>query len=307
VTDPRDPKGTGSDPSAGARVGAKRAFMESLAAKLAAAGNAARPPSPATPKPVPPPVLTFEAWAELSARFAGAPPSDLAAALAAGGVTLEVWRRFDDAYGRGVLDDIRAGQGERPAIFEAKHKEEQARQAGTPVEGTPPARSTSGLAPAHLSGTSGLPDLPAGALATLGRMPFVPPAPAPEREGAAPGKRAPKTVESKVVPSPVGGQTMDLEAALQRPTPDTPFAGSAGGAGVVYVPALDARQYVSLCAELTLRSAPRAQTQRRYWVPNEAAFRALEADWKHPARRPELEAALADFAVMLRAQLFQPG
>jgi hypothetical protein len=314
MDDAHDPKSTASE----ARVGAKRAFMESLDGKLVAAGypvplgatprpppQAVRPPVPAIPKPSPAPPLTFEGWAELSVRFAGAPAEDLAAALAAQGLTLEVWKRFDGAYARALSDDVRAGQGEPTAVCEARYKEERARRDGTPAEGTPPAASTPGLAPAHLRGTNGLPDLPAEVLVAMGRMPFVPPAPAPELESAAPAKRAAKTVESKVMPSPVGGQTMDLDAALQRPTPDLPFAGSTGGTGVVYVPSLDARQYVALRAELALQPAPREETWRRYYVPNEAALRALEEQWRHPARRVELEAALADFAVAMRGEVMR--
>lgn len=98
---------------------------------------------------------------------------------------------------------------------------------------------------------------------------------------------------------------MDLDAALQRPTPSLPFAGAAGGAGALYVPPLDARQYVALRAELALQPAPREETRRRYHLPNEAALRALEEHWRHPARRVELEAALADFAVALRGQVLR--
>jgi hypothetical protein len=98
---------------------------------------------------------------------------------------------------------------------------------------------------------------------------------------------------------------MDLDAALQRPTPNLPFAGTTGGAGAVYVPLLDARQYVALRAELALQPAPREETRRRYYVPNEAALRALDEHWRHPARRAELETALADFAVVLRGEVLR--
>ncbi len=101
---------------------------------------------------------------------------------------------------------------------------------------------------------------------------------------------------------------MALDAgAFQRPTPTPtlPFAGSTGGASVVYVPPLDARQYVSLHAELWLQTAPREETLSRYQVPNEAAFRALEEQWRHPGRRIELEAALLDFAAALRNQVLR--
>ena len=40
-------------------------------------------------------------------------------------------------------------------------------------------------------------------------------------------------------------------------------------------------------------------------MPNEAALRALEDQWRDPARRAELETALADFAVALRGEVLR--
>jgi hypothetical protein len=292
-------EGEPTGPASAARVGAKRSFFESLDAKLAGHAMSPRVPAPPPPSP-PPPALSFEAWAELSVRFLDSPEAALVQALTARGLTLEAWKQLDHDYRRALSFDVRAGQRERSAVYEAKYKEERARRNGAPGEGTPPALPAYVPAPAHLRGTTGLPDLPGTMMEAMGRMPFVPPAPEP----AAPGKRPAKTVESKVMPSPVGGQTMDLDAgALQRPTPSTPFARSTDGAGVVYVPPLGARQYVALRAELSLQPAPREETLRRYQVPNEAALRALEEQWRHPARRAELETALADFAVVLRGHV----
>jgi hypothetical protein len=136
----------------------------------------------------------------------------------------------------------------------------------------------------------------------LGRLPFVPPAPAPVAPVAA-AKRSAKTIESKAMPSRARGQTMQLDPALQRPTPSLPFAGSAGDGGAVFVPRLDARQYVALRAELALRVAARGETLRRYQVPNEAALRALEEEWRQPGRRAEMEAG--EFAGMPRGEVLR--
>jgi hypothetical protein len=153
---------------------------------------------------------------------------------------------------------------------------------------------------AAFGGTADSPELAGAVWEAMGRMPFLPPSAKP----AAPEKRPAKTVQSKVVPR--GGQTMALDAgALQRPTPTLPFAGSTGDAGVVYVPHLDARQYVALHAELALQVAPRKETLSRYQVPNEAALRALDEHWRHPGRRAEIEAALLDFAAVLRRQVLR--
>jgi hypothetical protein len=280
---------------------ARRAFFEELDGKLSAAGYAVRAPVAmgGTPTPPvaapPPPALSFEAWAELSIRFADAAPEDLAAALSARGLTPEVWERLDRAYLRALCDDMRAGKQELQPLYEAKRREEAARRAGVRAEGTPPAPTPE---PAPGAGTAGSPDLAAPIWEAMGRMPFVPPAP----ETPAKGKRPAKTVPSKVAPSSVGGETMGLDPAQQRATPTLPFVGSNGGSAMGYVPRLSARQYVALSAELALQPAPREATMRRYQVPTEAALRALEEEWRHPARRAELEAAMAEFAVVLRVR-----
>ena len=40
-------------------------------------------------------------------------------------------------------------------------------------------------------------------------------------------------------------------------------------------------------------------------MANEGALRALEEYWREPARRAEIEAALADFAATLRGQVLR--
>jgi len=300
-------------PSSAARLDAKRAFFARHDAHLAAAGYAVpappppAPPPPAPPPPVPAPALSFEAWAELSVGFTAASPGDVTAALAARGLTLEVWQRLDGAYRRALSDDLRAGRQELSALYKTKHEEALARRTGEPAAPaasageTPPALPTVQLAPEALRGTAGLPDLPPAILASMGRTPFMPPPP----QAPAHGKPPAKTVPSKVVPSRVGGLTMPLDATMERPTPAVPFVGSSGSQAVGYVPPLDARQYVALSVELALQPAPREETLSRYRVPTEAALRALDEQWQHPARRAELEHALASFAVMLRCRVLR--
>ncbi len=163
----------------------------------------------------------------------------------------------------------------------------------------PGGRSAPTAAPADLRDTKGLPDLPALALKAMGEMPFVAPVP------VAPEMRFAKTAPSRVLPSSVGGETLDLNAAMARPAPSVPFAGSTGSAAVVYVSQLGARQYVALRAELVLGPATPEETRRRYQVANEGVLRALEEYWREPARRGEIEAALADFAATLRGQVLR--
>jgi hypothetical protein len=188
------PKGAASDATAGAGTGPKRAFLDGLDAKLAAAGYPVRPPSPAPPEPAPAPARTFEAWAELSVRFAGA----------------------------------------------SRAREARGQDGG--VEGE-----------------------------------------APPRGGADDGPRR----------RPAAA---DAQSAVRR---------DHRRRGRRLVPPLSARQYVALRAELALQPAPREETRRRYHVPNEAALRALDEHRRHPARRAELETALADFAVVLRGEVLR--
>src|SRR6185369_13188791 len=164
---------------------------------------------------------------------------ELAAALSMRGLTLEVWKRFDDEYRGALCDDLREGAGERAALYDAKCRQEQARRAGAPA--APPSLPVPQHAPAALTGTAASAELAAAVFEAASRMPFLPP---PQPAGQ--GKRSPKTVQSMAAHNNVGGQTMALDAeALQRPTPSVPFAGTTDDAPV-YVPPLDARQYVSL-------------------------------------------------------------
>jgi hypothetical protein len=127
-------------------------------------------------------------------------------------------------------------------------------------------------------------------------MPFVPPPP----EVLVDGKRPAKTVPSTAMPDRVPSGTMALDLAQQRPTPTLPFAGSNGSMGVGYEAPLDARQYVELCADLVRGRAPLLETLGRCEVPTVSALRMLEEHWRHPARRAELEAALAELAAVVR-------
>jgi hypothetical protein len=117
----------------------------------------------------------------------------------------------------------------------------------------------------------------------MGRPPFMP----ATLEAPVQQKRPAKTAGSPVVPSRVPGQAMGLE--------------------VLRAPVLNARQFLALRVELRLGPAPRAETLRRYEVPTETAFRALENQWREPRRRGELESALAELAAVARGGCWGRG
>ncbi len=298
------------EPGSEAAADAKARFFETLDAKRAGVGHAVGPRSPAPPAPAQaPPALSFEAWMDVSVRFAGAPLEDLVAALSTQGVSREAWTGLDRDYRRALSNELLAGKWERWALYEAKHKEALARRGGAPAvpaEARSPVLRAEEPMPAFdpLRSTAGLPDMPNAIMEVIGRMPFGPSADVAQ-EAAAPGspgagKRPAKTLQSKAVPS--GGLTMSLDGvALQTPT--LPFAGSTGSVGVLPVPELTAMQVVSLRVELMLQPAPREETLRRYGVPTEGVYRALEERWRGAERRGEIEWALVTLGVVLRREL----
>ena len=155
--------------------------------------------------------MSFEAWAALSLRLLGTSDEAKLQALREQSLTPEAWARIDEEHLRTLSDDLRAGRTERPALYEAKQKEELARRAGAldpaeaPAEPDPSPRESSVQpvrAPAVGAGTAESPDLLVEVWAALGRTPFRAPS-------AAPAKRSPKTVRSPVVRSGTG-KTMGL-------------------------------------------------------------------------------------------------
>jgi hypothetical protein len=265
------------------------------------------------------PALDFEAWAALSFRLLGATEEEKAAAAGALGLTIEAWTRLDEAYLRALSDDLIAGRMERPALYRAACQAEMARRqeaaggeaakakaeagkieaAGGEPAGAVPVPSgeaASVPAPRLLKSTAEAVDLPPGVRELMGRLPFLPAAPA----GAAPAKAAAaKTLQARIAPS--AGTTMPLDGdVIQKAVAAVPFVGSAGGAGaggVVSFPSFTVRQYFSLRMDLAAHPDQAADTLRKYGVPNEAARRALDEHWRERmAASPELRAAWEEAA-----------
>ncbi len=126
-------------------------------------------------------------------------------------------------------------------------------------------------APDHLRGTAEALDLPASVREAMGRLPFTAPAAAPP----APIAGAARTLQVRAMPSL--GETLPLDGdAIQKAVAAVPFTAATGGAGIVALPELTVKQYLSLRAELLLRPDQTGETLRRYGVPHEAARRALD-------------------------------
>jgi len=266
-----------------------------------------------SPLPPPPvveaaPALSFEVWAGLSSRLLDAPAEEKAAAAAALGLTLEAWRRLDDAYLRMLSDDLLAGRTERPSIYQACCEAETARRRGVAVEARAPAEASapaaapvSARSPGSLKGTADALPLSPQAREALGLWPYRS-APA---AGASPAKAHPKTLNTERAPTlggtlPLGGD------AIQTAVASVPFPG-AGAHGVVSIPNLKVKEYVSLRAALAALPDMAEETLRRFGVANETVRRALDDHWRamlaaRPDLRAERDAAVEEYARWLRGE-----
>ena len=166
----------------------------------------------------------------------------------------------------------------------------------------PAPESTGTQAPSRLRGTAEAIELPAAVREAMGRLPFLAPSQAP----ATPATGIARTLQVRAMPSV--GETLPLgNDAIQKAVAAVPFAGSTGGAAVVAFPELTVQQLVSLRADLRGPPDRVSETLRRYGVPNEAAWRALEAYWEERfARSAELraerDAAVERYARWLRGE-----
>jgi hypothetical protein len=284
------------------RVDATLAGAASPAAELTADEEASdEGAAPAGPAEVEPRVsapsasaMAFDAWVDLSVRLLGATDDAKLPALAALGLSRSAWEAIDDAYLRLLSDDLRAGREERPRLYKARCDQEIAARGGVappaPALAAPTALPAYAPAPAALRGTAEAVDLPAIVRAQMGKLPFKPAAEAEAPAGA--GKKGiAKTMQTPVMPGLKGTLPLGSDA-IQRAVAAVPFAGSAPSASVPF-PRLKVRQYVSLRVDLANGPQQRAEILRRYGVPSEASFQALEAHWREQvAARPELRAEL---------------
>ncbi|MFT3768921.1 MAG: hypothetical protein QM820_26055 [Minicystis sp.] len=249
--------------------------------------------------------MDFEPWARLSIRLFDAGAEERAAVLAARGISSEAWARADTAWLRALAADLRAGERGRAEAYASRLADARGNAAAV----LPPPGPT----PAAIKETAEAANLPGKMWAALGRLPFVEPTPGAAANGAEVGTgRKPEATQPVPVWPKGKGQTIGLggEAQHLAYAAALPFGGATAGrvgdaAAVVYFPALTIKQYVSLRAELWVRSEAREEALRRYGVPSVAAFQALEADWAarvraSPALRAELDAAVAEAATWLR-------
>jgi hypothetical protein len=90
--------------------------------------------------------------------------------------------------------------------------------------------------------------------------------------------------------------------AMAKAVAALPFAGTTVGAGSVPFPRLKLEQYASLHAELRVWPERAGEILLRYYVPSEAARKALEEHWAMRLAENVGERAAFERAVDLRAE-----
>jgi hypothetical protein len=135
----------------------------------------------------------------------------------------------------------------------------------------------------------------------LGRLPFRPVAPGepPPWQGVGKTMQVPVYGRAPGMTAPLGDEAIAKAVAAAA----LPFVGSAAGTGF---PRLSLEQYASLRAELAVAPGEAAEIMRRYQVPDEAAWRALQGHWEkvfaaRPEERASFERAVGEFVAWLRA------
>jgi hypothetical protein len=170
------------------------------------------------------------------------------------------------------------------------------------AEPAPPPVSAPVPASIKYAGTGELEDRPAWVWQEKGKLPFI----AEEARSAASGKGTVKTMPVPVWRENKLRDTLPLgDTRIHKMLPDLPYARNAVGGSVVSFPGLTAQEYVSLRADLATRPGEVGETLRRYDVPSEASWRALEAHWREQltARaelRAEFEAVVDRYTSWLR-------
>jgi hypothetical protein len=282
--------------------------------------------------------LSFEAWAELSARLVKLSPEQRLEILDEHEVETEEWRRCEMRYALALADDIEEGRMERVTFYADTCVAEMGRRrmaseaaavvASAPVEtdtevdpapelerargpetglpsflheriASPVAVGPVQRPPAHLAGTAMAFELPTALRPKAAdALPF--------QAGASPGV-ATAILEPKhpPAPSPPAGATLGVGSDLLAQARSTlPFGKSAGPPPVAY-PRMPMQTYASFVAELAESPEKTAEILHKYRVSGDAARAALEQEWgarleAHADTRAELETMVATYRDWIR-------
>jgi hypothetical protein len=260
--------------------------------------------------------LSFEAWAELSARLLNREQGEQLDILDERKVKFEDWQRCDKHYALTLADDVRHGRMQRVEGYGSTCAAEMARrrkghdasataaalpqaseqQSADPVPAAPQPETT---VPSFLQRRE-------GAVAA----PFVPPLavqrPAEQLAGTAMAFELPSALRRKpadALPFQAGASpSLASTPGEARPARDhAPYAGQTLGVGVdllalakqslpfskgvvgpapVAYPRMPLETYASFCAELAVAPEKAAETLSKYNVTNAAAHAALDQDWR---------------------------
>jgi hypothetical protein len=185
-----------------------------------------------------------------------------------------------------------ASPKDEPSALEAPLEAREGHAEGTGAAPAAPGEgATEGLASTALA-----PDLPAEVWEMLGKLPFRP---------ASLEQAAVRTLQVPVMTRNLG-ETGPVELdAMAKAVAALPFAGTTAGAGSVRFPELKLEQYASLHAELLVCPEQAGKILPRYFVPSEAARKALEEYWarrlaENVGERAALERAVEEYSAWLR-------
>jgi hypothetical protein len=275
--------------------------------------------------------LSFEGWADLSARMTNLGRDERLDILDTQQIQVDEWMRCEEHYTRALADDIRHGRVERTQLYAGKCVAEVERRgsAGAAAPAPAPEEAPSGAAPTEpmpvpqpavasfmqaVPGAAPAPQpygLPAELVETS--MAFeLPTALRPKPADALPfhGSRdaplAARPTEQKLPAPPSAGATIDVGVNLMAlVSAPLPFAKAPNGSEPVV--SMPLQTYASFCAELAVFPECAAEIGRKYNVPTLEARAAVEQDWQsrleaHPNMRAEWEQLFTTYRDWLRQQ-----
>jgi hypothetical protein len=260
--------------------------------------------APHTEAPLP---LSFDGWANLSARMMNLGKDERLDILDTQQIQVDDWKRCEERYSRALADDIRQGRMDRADLYASKCVAEVERRtsAGAAAPAAPEEVRATIAAPPEPPAVP-LPAVPSFMQAVPGAALAPPPygvraelfetamafeLPTALRLRAAdalpfggssgPSLAAGPTEQKPIGPPSGAGETLDVGVNLMAVMRATlPFAEAPTGSGPVAVVGMSLQTYASLCAALAVFPDREAAIGEKYGVPSEAARVLVETDWR---------------------------